>query len=572
MTRCALYLRVSSIGQKNLRTIEGQDLELRKYAESQSWDIIETYRDEAKSGASLRGRDDFLRLLEDIERPDRGWDVLLVAEYSRITRTDDPLERGKILKALIDNSIKLASPGEGIQEPGTFHGELVTTLKFLFAGQEKKDIQERMSRGRARRLAEGQFYHNNVPFGLRKVVVRNSAGKVVEHKVEIDKDQANVLRTVFDWIVQEGKSLYKCVNELNEMGIKTPRGKEQAGQKYRLLEKRAIDHKEVVKIEAPAIFTEEEMNILREHLNERRTLKGSKPRLLSKKLVCGVCGAPYIVYGTSGKGRKRQRYYACWNRINRKGPEKCLAPIVPADELDAKIEKSLFTDLFRRPKTTVRNWFRQDKVKKRRAEKIQAEINKMTAEIKKLKAKGSQLLADYRNRKLGAFSVDDVNSEKMAINAEMRIREERIRSLTTDLKSLGLIDIGPKEQQAIAEEIKRVVKDLKIKYKAMTEQDKRRLIEYYIPPTSCIEIEHATNDDGERIGGYSFIHIGLIDRVALLTALSDYAKSGKVPAYTGQAVSHNRINAESNERRYMHINWLPSRRARFGPSWIRSLR
>jgi len=229
MIKCSLYLRVSSIGQMKLRTIEGQDLELRKYAESQGWDIIETYKDEAKSGSSLRGRDDFLRLLEDVERPDRGWDVLLVAEYSRITRTDDVLERAKILKVLIDNSIKLASPGEGIQEPGTFHGELITTLKFLFAGQEKKDIQERMSRGRARHLAEGSYYHRNVPYGLRKVVKRDGAGKVIKHNVVIHEDGAHVLRTVFEWIVKDGESLYRCVKKLNEMGIKTPTGKKWFG-------------------------------------------------------------------------------------------------------------------------------------------------------------------------------------------------------------------------------------------------------------------------------------------------------------------------------------------------------
>jgi len=258
--------------------------------------------------------------------------------------------------------------------------------------------------------------------------------------------------------------------------------------------------------------------------------------------------------------------------MNRKGAEKCSAPIINADELDAKIEKSLFTDLFRRPKTTVKNWFRQDELKKRKAKKIQASIDRLIAQIKKLETKGSQLLVDYGNEDLGGFSAKEINSQKLAINAEIRIREERIKSLTTDLKALGLIDIGPKEEQAIVEEVKSVVGDLKNKYKAMTKDDKRRLLEYYLPPTSCLQIDHATNEDGEKIKGYSFIHIGLVDRVALLTALSDYAKSGKVPAYTGKAVSHNRINAESTERRYMYINWLPNCRVKSGPSWIRSLK
>ncbi len=607
MIKCALYLRVSSIGQKNLRTIEGQDLELRKYAESQGWDIIETYKDEAKSGGSLAGREDFLRLLEDIERPDRGWDVILVSELSRITRTDDPLERGKILKALIDNQIKLASPSEGLQSPDTFQGELVTTLKLLFAGQEKKDIQSRMSRGRARHLEDGSYYHKNVPFGLKKAVARNDAGKVIKHWVVIDEEQAHILRMVFDWVVKERKSLYRCVNELNEMGIKTPSGKkwtssnlsrvlnspgltghlyanrckyEQVGQKYKLLEKRSIDHEEVVKIEAPAIFTEEEMDILRERLGERQTLKGPKLRLLSKKLACGLCDAPYIVCGTSGKGRKPQRYYACWNRIKGKGSEKCSAPIIPADELDAEIEERLFFILFKRPKTTIRNWFRQDKKKKRRAEKIQAEINKITAEINKLEGQGSQLLADYRSGKLAAFTVDDVNAQKMAVNAEIRIRQERIKSLTTDLKNLGLIDIGPEEQQAIADEVKRVVKDLKVKYKTMSLEDKRRLLEYYIPPPQRIQILRRKEKCGDGYRnvvnfGHDFGYLeyfGLIDKSALLGALRAYANTGKVPAYAGKAVSHNGINVKANERRYRHINCLPNCRVTCGPSWIRSSR
>jgi site-specific DNA recombinase len=66
-SKCAIYCRVSTESQRDANTIESQKSKLPQYAESQGWTIHDVYVDEGISGSFLEGRDDFLRLLADME-------------------------------------------------------------------------------------------------------------------------------------------------------------------------------------------------------------------------------------------------------------------------------------------------------------------------------------------------------------------------------------------------------------------------------------------------------------------------------------------------------------------------
>ena len=59
---------------------------LRKYAEFQDMGIVGEYSDEGHSGKNIKGRQEFMRMLNDIEDGKDGVDFILVFKLSRFDR------------------------------------------------------------------------------------------------------------------------------------------------------------------------------------------------------------------------------------------------------------------------------------------------------------------------------------------------------------------------------------------------------------------------------------------------------------------------------------------------------
>jgi site-specific DNA recombinase len=83
MTQVALYLRVSTEEQD----LAGQERDLRAEAERRGWTVAVVYAEKV-SGTGRIGRDAFDRLLQDAEKPERGWDALLVWSLDRWSREE----------------------------------------------------------------------------------------------------------------------------------------------------------------------------------------------------------------------------------------------------------------------------------------------------------------------------------------------------------------------------------------------------------------------------------------------------------------------------------------------------
>jgi len=64
MTRVAVYARYSSELQQD-RSIDDQLALCRDYAARRNWTVTRTYADRAISGASIHGRHEFQRMVED---------------------------------------------------------------------------------------------------------------------------------------------------------------------------------------------------------------------------------------------------------------------------------------------------------------------------------------------------------------------------------------------------------------------------------------------------------------------------------------------------------------------------
>ena len=67
-------------------SLDAQKDKLRKYAEFQDMEIVGEYSDEGHSGKNIKGRQEFMRMLNDMEDGKDGVDFVLVFKLSRFGR------------------------------------------------------------------------------------------------------------------------------------------------------------------------------------------------------------------------------------------------------------------------------------------------------------------------------------------------------------------------------------------------------------------------------------------------------------------------------------------------------
>ena len=85
-TKCYIYTRVSTAIQVDGYSLDAQKDKLKKYAEFQDMEIVGEYSDEGHSGKNIKGRQEFMRMLNDIEDGKDGVDFVLVFKLSRFGR------------------------------------------------------------------------------------------------------------------------------------------------------------------------------------------------------------------------------------------------------------------------------------------------------------------------------------------------------------------------------------------------------------------------------------------------------------------------------------------------------
>ena len=85
-TKCYIYTRVSTAIQVDGYSLVAQKDKLRKYAEFQDMEIVGEYSDEGHSGKNIKCRQEFIRILNDIEDGKDGVDFVLVFKLSRFGR------------------------------------------------------------------------------------------------------------------------------------------------------------------------------------------------------------------------------------------------------------------------------------------------------------------------------------------------------------------------------------------------------------------------------------------------------------------------------------------------------
>lgn len=209
--KVAIYARYSSDLQSDA-SIEDQIRLCEKRAESEGWQVVQSYTDHGLSGASMM-RPGIQMLMQDAAL---GKFTVVIAEaLDRISRDQEDI--AGIYKRVSFAGGKIYTLAEG--EVSDIHIGLKGTMNALFL----KDLAAKTHRGLSGRVEKGKS-GGGIAYGYDVVKKFTGDGEPIRGDREINEEQAEVVRRIFQDYAR-GLSPKKIALQLNEEGIEGPSGK-----------------------------------------------------------------------------------------------------------------------------------------------------------------------------------------------------------------------------------------------------------------------------------------------------------------------------------------------------------
>lgn len=178
---------------------------------------------EVVSGESLDSRPEMTKLLKAIESPKIK--AILTVEVQRLSRGDLE-DAGRLIKLLRYTNTYVITPNKIYDlrdeyDRDAFERELKRGNEYL---EYFKKIQ---ARGTLASVSEGNYVGSVAPYGFNRVKVVDKDHPTKKHYFTLEEkpEEADVVRMIFDWYVNEGIGTQSICKRLIKMGIKTKTGK-----------------------------------------------------------------------------------------------------------------------------------------------------------------------------------------------------------------------------------------------------------------------------------------------------------------------------------------------------------
>lgn len=173
---------------------------------------------EVGSAESIDERPELLRLLKAIESP--AVKAIIVVDVQRLSRGDLE-DAGRLIKALRYSNTHVITPQRIYDlrdeyDRDAFERELKRGNEYL---EYFKKIQER---GRLSSVKEGNYIGSVAPYGFNRTTVK--CGKRICPTLIERKDQADIVRLIFQWYCNEDIGVTAICRRLESMNIKTKTG------------------------------------------------------------------------------------------------------------------------------------------------------------------------------------------------------------------------------------------------------------------------------------------------------------------------------------------------------------
>ena len=184
---------------------------------------------EIVSGESIAERPEFRKVLKLLESPK--YKAVLVVEVSRLGRPDME-EIGRLSKLFRYTNTLVITP----------------TMTFDIANEYERDMFERelkrgneyleytkklLRRGRELSVKSGNFVCSCPVYGYDKITITD--GKRKCPTLAINEEQANIVRTIFDWYVNENIGTQTIADRLNDLSITPPKASKWSADSIRTI-------------------------------------------------------------------------------------------------------------------------------------------------------------------------------------------------------------------------------------------------------------------------------------------------------------------------------------------------
>src|SRR5207237_4990389 len=207
MRMAAIYARVSSEQQRQENTIASQTASLIEFAQSHDLEVPKewVFEDEGYSGATLERPG-----LEHVRDLTAEGQIQLVLAYS-----PDRLSRKYAYQILlIEEFARHGVETLFVKSPqgDSAEDQLLVQFQGMIAEYERAQILERSRRGKRHRARAGEVsVLSGAPFGYRFIRKTDQSAAYYQ----IDDEQAQIVRRVFDLYVVEGLSIGAIARRLN---------------------------------------------------------------------------------------------------------------------------------------------------------------------------------------------------------------------------------------------------------------------------------------------------------------------------------------------------------------------
>ncbi len=208
--RVTYYARVSTEKDEQLNSLGNQIFYYEDFIRKvPKWTFVDGYVDEGISGTSALKRDDFLRMIKDGKKDT--FDLILTKEISRFSRST--LDSIKYTQELLSYGVGVLFQSDNINTilPDS---ELRLTIMASVAQEEVRKLSERVRFGMKRSIEKERVLGNNYITGYNKD----------DGKLEIDEEQAVMIRELFSLYATGKYGFKKVANILYEEGYRNAKG------------------------------------------------------------------------------------------------------------------------------------------------------------------------------------------------------------------------------------------------------------------------------------------------------------------------------------------------------------
>lgn len=479
----AAYCRVSTDKADQLNSLEAQKEFFSEYTKRTGDTLVRLYADEGISGTKIKNRKEFLRMMADAEHG--LFEMVVVKDISRFARnTVDLLQNVRKLKSLgIETQFLTAN----MTSMG--NSEFVLTIFGALAQEESANTSKRVKFGKKMNAEKGRV--PNIVYGYDKTI-----GDYFN--LRINKEEAQVVRQIYQWYTKEGYGAAKIANMLNEKGLTTKRnckwsqnatcriltnelytgkiinGKQEVSD-FLTGQRKEKDETEWIVVERPElrIIDDETYEQAQEILRSRHDAfnisheRQSNKHLFSTLIKCKECG-----WSFRRTVRTYKNTYVRWvcSGHNGRGADSCPNAVAVDENELIEVLQEYFAEILKQKKKVIRyvvgEFQRVYKAKDKNLE-YEKELTAQLSKLQKIRQKYMDMYADdlisreELNEKIGGMrkEIERLENELKMVSYHLTKGEQLEAVLNSTFQQIeDIADV----RQMTNEQLKRIIQKIEV--------------------------------------------------------------------------------------------------------------